>query len=184
MKRIALWLTLLFIAGCGDGKNPTRPIVPVPFQYPAPNSPQNAVLIYKYAWERKDTVQTQSILNDVYIGKSTDLTDVIPIMLAFSKSDEVRIVANMARDSTLYYVSVDLGPSSSWIRLRYESDPLGWASIQIPHASVTIQQGVEIYTADAPSYMEFTLKPTPPTAGSGYDTTWTIVRWTETRISL
>jgi hypothetical protein len=173
-------LLALCVLGCGHDKI-LRPPEPVPI-YPDPDSPQNAVLIYKTAWERRDSVAVMAILDPSYQGTSVDQTDPSSGTLLFSRHDEVRVVEGMLVDPEIINVVVDLRAQATWIRSAYESDPPGWATIAIPNPRVEVTTTVNTYVTGM-ILMEFKLKPTP-ISGSTTDTTWAIVRWTEVRPSL
>jgi hypothetical protein len=180
MKRAILAALLAaLIAGCGDDDDPLRPIPTPPFRYPAPTSPDSALLIYKYAWERKDSTKIDSILATDYMGTSTDQSDPGGPTLTFFKYDEVRVVHHLQQDSNVGQISVNFGPPISWSRFSYESDPPGWRSIRIPQSQIVVElQSGEALVADDSAVMEFKMK---PAAISGTDTTWAIVRWQEVR---
>jgi hypothetical protein len=72
---------------------------------------------------------------------------------------------------------VDFGPSNSWIRTSYESDPPDWAVVIIPSTTILLSYTIGIDVAVLPSNDQnlFKLKPTV----AGTDTTWQIIRWQE-----
>jgi hypothetical protein len=166
------------VAGCGDKvvdcKDCHGPF-PVPFTYPALDTPQNVVLNLKYSWERRDSVRTREIYDDMYEGRSTDVDGTI----LFSKDQEVAVVWAMGRNQDILRVTFALQPQNTWLRLNYATDPAGWTAIQLPGVNIQVDDVVHgTLTASSMSFFEFKLKPTLD-AASPTDTTWKIVRWTE-----
>jgi hypothetical protein len=187
---MALVLTApLLLSGCGDdgpGKLIDPPIVVAPDR----STPKNTLLRMNFAVEHRDSVITESVYADDYQGSSIDLTDPIAATLQFTRSDEVRAVGAMATSSSIIQISMDLYSPTGWFQSHDAADPPGWVTIQIPSFNIYINDlnGGE-YLARAPSngvtqVFEYTLKPTTPDSSSPTDTTWTIVRWTESRASL
>ena len=89
----------------------------------------------------------------------------------------------MAKDPTLQRVEVDLVPSQ-WTRSNYPNDPPDWVTIMVPAHRISISSLTIDAVIQGPSLMIFKLKPTTPAPNSPTDTTWTIVRWEETRLNL
>jgi len=138
----------------------------------------------------RDSVVTASVYADEYQGSSIDMTDPNAVTLQFTKGDEVRVVGAMAMSSSITFVKMDLYVQASWLQTHDAGDPPGWATIQIPSYRIQINDLIEgDYLVQAPSsgisqIFEYTLKPTTPDSSSPTDTTWTIVRWTESRAQL
>ena len=175
----------MFLLGCGkDGPIEPEPVPPI--VYPVRSTPKNAVRYMVTAFVGRDSVRTDSVYADDYEGSSIDLTDPNPTALAFTKADEVRVVGAMRGSVTLIRADMNFGPSESWAQTHDGSDPVGWVSIQVPSYDIYIIDDAGDYRVQAPSpgqtqIFEFTLKPTTPDASSPTDTTWTIVRWVESR---
>jgi hypothetical protein len=148
--------------------------------YPARTTPQNTVTYYKTAWENRDSTRIDSVLAVDYQGTSIDIGPTTET-LSFVKSDEIRAAYGMANDLELSLVEVNLGSSGSWNRTSYASDPPDWAVIIIPHSQIILRfvNGDEIVVSPYRDSNEFRLKPVATTP----DTTWQIVRWTETHNS-
>jgi hypothetical protein len=187
---LALILTApLLLQGCG-GDGPTKPKPPSGPSYPARSTPKNAVLYMSIAYANRDSVRTDSVYAGEYTGSSTDMTDPGSETLSFTKSDEVRHVGAMALSSDITDVVMDLNPPATWPQSHYVSDPSDWVTIQIPYFKIEVREASDNgFTATSLSpyatwVFEFTLKPTTPDPSSPTDTTWTIVRWAESRIGL
>jgi hypothetical protein len=133
-------------------------------------------MYYAAAWEDRDSTRIDSVLAADYQGTSSDLGP-SPETLSFVKSDEVRAVHQMKMDVDLTSVVVNFGPSSSWTRDSYPSDPADWAVIYIPSVQIELHStsGADVVVSASRTTNEFKLKPTV----SGADTTWEIVRWEE-----
>jgi hypothetical protein len=178
MRKLAVAALLASsLAGCDSSTGPPPPPPPPPFQYPAPNSPGSALLIYKYAWELKDTVQVASILADDYQGSSTDQGD--GITLTFTKADEVRALGGLTRDASVISVDVELGSPSTWHRFTYSSDPAGWATLLVANPRISMSRTLDEFMTGSSNTMEFTFR---PVSIAGTDTTWSLVRWSEIQL--
>lgn len=129
---------------------------------------------------------TDSVYANDYEGTSQDLIDPSPVNLTFTKSDEIKVVRGMAMAS-LTYVNFDLYSQATWPHVYYASDPPDWITIQIPYFKIEVRGASgDGYTARSPSagetwLFEFTLRPTTPSPTSPTDTTWSVVRWAESR---
>jgi hypothetical protein len=174
LRTLALFLLLAFLAGCG-GKGPVGPRVdpPVP-SYSSRSEPVSTVLDYALAWERRDSVQIDSLLAVDYEGTSTDI-GLISETLSFTKANEVRAVGGLRLDATVTTVSVQLGPPSSWTFDTNPADPSEWVTIGVPNPRIYVGSTSFSDVTVAHSTCSFKLKP----IASGPDTTWVIVRWTE-----
>ena len=176
----------LVLLGCGKDDVVTKPILPTPIVYPVRSTPENALLYMMMAFENRDSVRTDSVYAEDYVGTSLDLVDPNPETLTFTKSDEVHIVGTLARSSSIVATHV-LSIQSSWFRTNYASNPPGWATIQIPIFAVYVNDVVNgeyqmrIPLSGESWIFEFTLEPTIPDPSSPTDTTWQIVRWVESR---
>jgi hypothetical protein len=177
--RRALILGLSLVAlGCGlfkpdEGGPPPQP----PFQYPDLSTPQNAVLNLKYAWERRDSARTLLIYDDAYVGESTDKDGTI----LFSKDQEVAALGAISQSQDVQSVSFSLRPETTWVRLSYPTDDAGWTAIQLQGVNIQVDDAAKgTLIASSANFFEFKLVPTLD-AASPTDTTWKIVRWTETR---
>ena len=193
MKRhLALLLILaapLFLQGCGKDTN-DKLIGPQLIVYPDRSTPKNTVLRMSMAVGNRDSVVTASVYADEYQGSSVDMTDPGSPTLEFVKSDEVRAVGTMAKSSSISSVEMEFYTPASWQELHYGADPSEWVTIQIPNFRIYVNDLTQgEYQVQAPSsgvthIFEYTLKPTAPDPASPTDTTWTIVRWKESRIGL
>ena len=163
------------LGGCGsDEENPVKPPGP---KYLELTSPQNVLQALQTAYQTRDTVETKLLYDSNYIGISEDLSNPAQ-SLTFSRYDEVQHVATLAQSSTISSIVLDMGPSSSWTRLSSD-DPSHpeWAMISISSWFVEIYDGSTGYQAQSTNPMVFAFTPTVAAPG---DTTWKIVRWTET----
>jgi hypothetical protein len=153
---------------------------PPPPVYPALSDPYNVMAAYKTAYEHRDSVEIKALYDDGYIGQLTDNAN--PSNNAtFNKSNEVQSVAAMARSHTIVSVQLTLPPALT--RYTDLADPPGWATINLPPTSVTLQiddtpDSYQINPANETFVFKFV--PTTPVSTSPTDTTWKIIRWTET----
>jgi hypothetical protein len=163
--------------GCGSKKSTLLGPSPAP-PYPALTSPENALVAMIRAYARRDTVELGLVYDDGYQGTSIDQDDWAPVALSFTKADELRHLAVLARTTSITKVSVNLNP----VVRRYTdaADPAGWASIQNPIRTVEVEDGATLYSVYL-SYETLTYKfvPATPDSTSPTDTTWKIVRWSE-----
>jgi len=177
-------LAPLLLQGCG--KEIVEPEPPV-FTYPDRSTPKNTVMRMAAAFERRDSVVTGSVYSDTYEGSSTDNYPFPGETLTFTRADEVRTVGAMALANRVY-VDMELYSFATWRQIHYAGDPTGWVTLQIPYFRISVQDTHGDGFNVNPTYnetwvFEFTLEPTPDSS-SPTDTTWTIVRWTESRASL
>lgn len=171
---LAASLAALGLAGCGKD-NPVKVIPPAPFQYPAFDTPQHAILNVKYAWERRDSVRTRMAYDDAYQGRSTDSYQV----LMFTKNQEVSTVWAMGKNQDIVRVQFTTSPENTWVRQHYASDPDGWAAIQIQGVNIQVDDAVQgTLIASGMAFFEFKLTPTLDSS-SPTDTTWKVIGWTE-----
>ncbi|HTM00050.1 MAG TPA: hypothetical protein VL503_02855 [Candidatus Omnitrophota bacterium] len=169
------------MAGCGkwpDRHHGGCDICPQPFQYPAFDTPQHAILNLKYAWERRDSVRTRLVYDDAYQGTSTDSDH---STLTFTKDQEVGVVWSMGKDQNIVSIHFTTPPETTWVRQHYASDPDGWAAIQIPGVTVQVDDAVQgTLIASGMALFQFKLVPTLDSS-SPTDTTWKVIRWTEVK---
>ncbi len=171
-------ILLIAIAGCG-GKKTTGPDSVRGPQYLLSSTPQNVLINLQLSYSGRDTTEYKTLYDDNYVGTSTDQLD--GSALNFTKSDEVGHVSALARHTSITNVSLTLPPSL--LRFTDGVDPPGWATVQFAPG---VGFNVEINDTPSSLYMtsnttnEFKFIPTTPAAGSPTDTTWKIVRWTET----
>ena len=176
----------MVLLGCGSSTG-RRIIDPPVFVYPDQSTPKHTVLRMAAAVVRRDSVMTDSVYADDYEGTSIDLRDPSPETLTFTKADEIGAVGAMARSSSIISVVMDLGLPAGWNEIHYASDPPGWIAVQIPAYSIYVNDTVQgEYQTQSPApgetiLFELTLKPITPAPSSPTDTTWTIVRWVESR---
>lgn len=172
---LAASLVALGLAGCG--KDPVKVPPPAPFQYPAFDTPQRAILNVMYAWERRDSVQTRLAYDDAYQGTSTYSGQT----LTFTKAQEVGTVGAMGKSQDIAGVRFTTSPENTWVRLHYASDPDGWAAIQIQGVNIQVDDAVQgTMIASGMAFFEFKLAPTL-NSSSPTDTTWKVIRWTEVK---
>jgi hypothetical protein len=180
---IALLLAVVVLAGCGifnpddcedcDGGGGGGTV------YPPRNSPENAILYLKAAWENKDSVRVDSVYAEDYLGTSVWQSD--PggsVSLSFAKTDEVRAVGGLYLDQQISNVTLDFKPPSGWQKYQYSSDPPSYIAINIPYPKISVTRGETTYEVTETTSFEFTLK---PVASAPDDTLWEIIRWNEVR---
>ena len=164
-------------------------VVEPPPDYPKRDTPKNAILYLTLAWENRDSVRIDSVYADNYVGTSSDLTDPNDVPLTFAKSDEVRLVSNMAKSQSIVKVDMDFGLQAGWSEGNYVSDPPDWYYVLIPSFTIYVNDSVEgekQATSPAPKTIwrfEFTVRPDPDLS-SPADTVWQVVRWVEDRAKL
>ena len=136
------------------------------------------------AYSRRDSLECKDVYDSSYVGTSEDLGNppgTPPILLTYA--DEVSHVAALARTATISSIFCDLGSPASWTRLGSNSPSHPeWAMIQIAGSNIAIQvtDGVTSAVAGGSNlFFEFAFNPSTPVSPT--DTTWKIVRWTETR---
>jgi hypothetical protein len=162
------------LVGCGKD-DPLKPLPPAPFTYPALDTPQHVILNVKYAWERRDSVRTRQLYDDAYMGESTDNSGT----LTFTKDQEVSTVWAMGKSQDIQSVSFTLRPETTWVRLSYPIDPVGWTAIQLQGVNIQVDDVAKgTLVASSANFFEFKFEPTLD-AASPTDTTWKIVRWRE-----
>lgn len=138
------------------------------------------------AWESRDSVRIDSVYAIEYQGSSLDQGDPNSGTLRYAKSDEVRVVGEMARSLEIVAVDMNLSSPSTWFFTHNASDPPGWVTVTIRFFTITVDLSNmtthRASTADRTDLwlFDFTLKPIPDSA-SPTDTTWQVVRWNEVR---
>ena len=176
---LVLCLFTVFGLGCGLFDPPDKPPPPPPDPYPPLNSPQNTLLNLKLAWQSQDSLRAKLIYDDEYIGTSADQTDPGSPVLTYFKLQEVYVLEIMGKRQEINSVSFDISPEQTWVRLRHEGDPEGWATIAIPDINIQVDDIVHgLLVASDESLFEFKFKPYVNAPG---DTTWRIIRWNEIR---
>lgn len=177
---LILAAALLLDSGCGHKARTITGPDRQPFPYPKLSSPQNVLQAMAFAYVRRDTAEIKLVYDSLYVGSSTDQTGGSPTPIMFTKSDEVRHVAGLARAITITGVSCTLYPAL--IRFRDLGDPPGWATIDNPIGQIVIDDAPSSYaTPTSGLTMQFKFAPTTPDSTSPTDTTWTIIRWSEVR---
>jgi hypothetical protein len=163
--------------GCGSKKSTLTGPVPGP-RYPDLTTPENTLVAMIRAYSNRDTVELGLVYDDAYQGTSIDTDDWAPVVLNFTKADEIRHLAALATRPSITKVSVNLNP----VIRRYTdlADAPGVTSLQNPIRSVEVEDGPTLYSVYL-SYETLTYKlvPTTPASGSPTDTTWKIVGWSE-----
>jgi hypothetical protein len=175
-------LGLAILSGCiFSPERKKAPPPPPPVVYLRPISPQNVLQNLIGSYVGRDSVGTDSVYDNSYIGTSTDLSLPTPIP-SFSKADEVRHVGRLRLDPNIVSVYLDLGSPASWQVLDGNpTDPPGYKIIQISNQVVRIEDISRATTWQSQNQIiEYAFKPTAvPAAPPEADTTWTVVRWTE-----
>jgi len=165
------------VAGCGDDKTTNPNDKPTTFTYLPLDTPQHVVANLRDSWNRIDSVRTDQIYDDAYIGTSVDQSD--NSTLTFTKTQEVQVIARMKRDANVRSASFDPKPENTWVRLSYPTDPPGWATLQLYGVNIQLDHAVYgTLLANSSSFFELKFIPTLDSA-SPTDTTWKIVRWSE-----
>ena len=175
----ALVVLALASGACGNDNVVNPKPEPQPPTYPILSNPYNVIDALVTAYVRRDTVEIKLLYDDGYQGASSDQTDPVPSLLAFTKADEVAHVAALAHASL---TSISVLKSPSFTRYRDAGDPPGWASIDNPLQSLQISDATTTRAVDlAHETMQFKFIPHTPDPSSTTDTTWKIVRWIEVR---
>lgn len=165
---------LIEVGLVGCGKDPVRPKIEAPFQYPALDTPEHVLMNVKYAWERRDSTRTGELYDHDYVGTAPNPYGTPPF-LSFNRADEVHIVANLHNDSAVTVTAMELRAESTWVQLHNGSDPPDYRTIQLlKGVSLDVMTTSTIYEAST-SLIEYTFKPYV----TGADTTWKIIRWIE-----
>ena len=183
MRRVVLPTALiLFFAfsGCfGSKKNPVKAPVNPPFAY-SRATPQDVLGSLVHAYEARDSTQYSKLYAYDYQGTSYDVSGLFQPG-TFTWADEVAHIKALAESPDILRITLNLGPTSSWIRtVPPGPNDEGWAEIAIPSPHLEIYgvggDGVQIVPNET---FIFEFSPETPAAGSPTDTLWSIVRWSE-----
>ena len=176
---IALVVAALVVAGCGSDRVVT-PNEPPVSKYPVLLNPYSVLDALRIAYQDGDTNEIKVLYHDQYDGTSIDQTDPTPTLVTFTKADEVAHVSALARSASVANITMTM--MNNRIRFDDPADPVGWATIQNPIASIQIADVTTTRNVDiAGETMVFKFIPTTPAPSSPTDTTWKIIRWTEVR---
>jgi hypothetical protein len=174
-------------AGCGTKDHIVAPTPPDPYQghplYPMLFDPYNVMDALRIAYEARDSVEIKKLYDDNYTGTSIDLTAPGgPLQLDFTKADEVRHVAAMAKSTSITNITLQWPPALT--REQDLGDPPGWTTIRLLPNTVRLevsdQATIRSIQSDQEQF-EFKFIPTTPAPGSPTDTLWSIIRWSEVR---
>jgi hypothetical protein len=168
------------VAGCGND-HVTRPNPGPPGgNYPKLINPYSVLDALVLAYVARDTTEIKLIYHDLYDGSSVDQTDPVPLLVSFTKAQEVAHVSALRRSTSPGSISITQIPNR--IRFSDGADPVGWATIRDPFSSIEVSDTTATHVVDLPHIsMEFKFIPTTPAPSSPTDTTWKIIRWTEVR---
>lgn len=170
---LALLLCALPLSGCGKKRHLVDPIPP---RYPVLSSPANVLVALAKAYASLDSAEYKSLFDDGYQGSSINQKDPSPQLVTFTKADEARHIAALAKSTTVTSIQLQL---RNLVRSTDAGDPPGWALMQNPIFSLTIFDGPNSYdVAASTETIEFRFIPTLDST-SPTDTTWKIIRWTE-----
>jgi hypothetical protein len=171
---------LCLLAGCifsPDKGDPGSTPPPAPVYF-TPSTPDTVLLNFVTAYQSRDSVFYKSIYDSSYTGTSTDNAGQFPVVSNFSYDSEIQILANMAKDTQISSIIMNLGTKT-----RYPSDDVGhpeYALIQLRNVQITINRSNTYYVQqDAGDIFQFRFKPTTPASSSSTDTLWNIVSWAE-----
>ncbi len=175
---VAITLLLLAFAGCGKKHRVLRPVSGP--RYPVLSSPANVLAALAIAYSSRDSVEYKLLFHDNYQGSSLDQGNPLPQLLTYTKADEARHIAALAKSTTVSSVDLQLVPML--YRFTDMGDLPGWATISNPVFRLSIFDGPETYEIiPSEELMEFKFIPRTPDSTSPTDTTWKIIRWTEVR---
>jgi hypothetical protein len=162
------------LAGCGKKDTVVGP--PVTPKYGIPSSPLIVMTNLKTAYTAKDSAAYKACFDPGYLGESQDQTTQNPIdTLTFTR--EAQHISFLARSTTAI---VDLQLVPIIVRSADLGDPPGWAMIENPVHSLSIDDGAtSISVALSRESMTFKFIPKTPDSTSPTDTTWKIIRWSE-----
>lgn len=166
------------VGACGN--DPVKPKVTGPPPgpaYPVPRSPAIVLQNLVSAYDGRDSIEIGALYDVNYQGSSTDPSRVPPT-INFTRTDEIHHVHRLKTDPNVLNVSLDLGPTGSWVRYPGNvTDPPGAAVIPIPQFNLTLYDtGSGAFYSTKPCSVEFAFR---PTVSAQNDTTWTVIRWTE-----
>lgn len=164
------------LVGCGLFYPPLDPgEPPKPFEYPLLNTPQSVLLNLKLAWQNRDSSRTQQLYDPDYTGTAPNPDPGFPTSFSYTRSDEVHVVGVLQNDPNVTGTFMELRAESTWVQLHNEGDPLEYTTIQLLKG-VTLEVFTTSTTFEAStSFIEYTFKPYV----TDTDTTWKIIRWTE-----
>ena len=174
----AVLLGAVFVTGCGKKKHYITAPVPPRSLYEEPVAPEAVLRNLALAYSTRDSTEYKSLFDENYQGTSIDQAAPSPPTLTYTKADEARHIAALAKSATI--TSIELRLTLALARFTDVGDPPGWASIQNPIQLLAIYDGADAYVVDlGREYTEFKFIPTTPAPSSPSDTTWKIIRWTE-----
>ena len=156
----------------GDNCDP-----PPPPEYPVRISPIKAVEYLQLAWQDRDSVRADSVLNVEYQGTSAEIGTTNPGTLSFVKSDEIRALHNLKENPDVSKLEMTFPPQASWILDQYLGDPLDWVVVKVNGPSIKLTESDGDILTVSPSNTTFEFKARPITSGA--QTLWEVVRWLE-----
>lgn len=173
---LAIALCMPVVAGCGKKDTIVGPGTPGTPKYDVPSSPLFVMYNLAKSYNSRDSAAYKACFDSGYIGTSQVLTSPAPIdTLTFAS--EAQHIASLDR-SPLVVVDLQLKPILT--RSADPADPPGWALIQNPIHSLTIDDGADTYFVDLDRETnDFRFIPKTPDSSSRTDTTWKIIRWSE-----
>jgi hypothetical protein len=161
---------------CKDPADCGGPPPPPPAVYPPRDSPVNAVEYLRVSWQERDSTRADSVLAADYQGTSTEVGS-SPSTLSFVKSDEIRALHNFKDDNSVTKVTMDFGPTGSWIP-EIRPDHPDWVVVPIRQFTILINRNSgsdDAVSSSNSTTIEFKTRPVT----SGSQTLWEVVRWTE-----
>ncbi|HEX7077136.1 MAG TPA: hypothetical protein VF363_01810 [Candidatus Eisenbacteria bacterium] len=169
-------LCALATLGVGCIFDPPKKTIIIPpklIVYPPRNTPKNAVLYLKAAWENRDSTRADTVYAVNYTGTSSveGVSD-----LTFGRLEEIRALGGVQIAQSVTRVTFDFHDPSTWIRQEYATDSSTWVAYSIPAPRIEVDQLSGSLVADQSTFFEFTMRPYVVAPG---DTLWQIVRWVE-----
>jgi len=145
-----------------------------------PSTPSLVLTAMEDAYTAKDSVGYTRLFDAAYQGLSFNPNDPGVPRIDFNWADEQLHIQKLAEKPTITTISLNFGLNVTWYSDL--GDPPGWATIQRKSSASTlsITDGDNTYILPNDDLIEFKLIPTTPAPSSVTDTTWKIIRWTET----
>jgi hypothetical protein len=166
-------------SGCIFSPDTKPPKVKPPIEYLAPISPQNVLQNLVKAYNGRDSIETMALYDDQYVGSSTSSDPTAPYPpYEFNKAMEVSHVHALHDNPNIVNVAIDLGAPATWLVLSPDANDPEWPIIYTNYQSIEIRDASKslIYQSSN-RQIQWKFK---PTAHAGSDTTWAVIRWTET----
>lgn len=165
------------LGGCIFSPNKGSEKVP-PITYEPNRFPEAVLRNLAKAYKQKDSTTYVSLYDTDYQGSSIDQLDPTPQLLSVTWADEATHIGALSR-SSVSDIEAELVPILR--RFNDGGDPPGWATIQDPFGRMIITDPAVSTEYIVRLDQILHIYKFIPYPGTGTDTTWKIIRWTEVR---